>query len=120
MKSGELRLGSSIGRVLRQDLSQVPLDRTCTTSSPAAAQVERGRIQGHLGRFGFFGAGSAAPRRLIIGWRAGARSRSAILMLSCANLLVLDEPTNHLDVESIRGARGRHRSVRRHGDSGEP
>ena len=61
---------------------------------------ERGRIQGHLGRFGF--SGQEVQRRAdSLSGGERARVALAILMLSGANLLVLDEPTNHLDVESI-------------------
>lgn len=99
---GELRLGASI-RVgyYRQDLSQVPLDRTLyEVISDLRPKWERGRIQGHLGRFGFSGD---EVRRHADSLSGGERARVAlaILMLSGANVLVLDEPTNHLDVESI-------------------
>ena len=102
IEAGELRLGTSItAGYYRQDLSQVPLDRTLYDVIAALRpKWERGRIQGHLGRFGF--SGQEVQRRA--GSLSGgerARVALAILMLSDANLLVLDEPTNHLDVESI-------------------
>src|SRR5205085_393872 len=99
---GELRLGTSITTgYYRQDLSQVPLDRTLYEVIAALRpKWERGQIQGHLGRFGFSGQEVLRqPASLSGGERA--RLALAILMLSGANLLVLDEPTNHLDVESI-------------------
>src|SRR5205807_6705666 len=101
-QAGDLRLGASItSGYYRQDLSQVPLDRTLYDVIAALRpKWERGQIQGHLGRFGF--SGQEVLRRadsLSGGERAGVAL--AILMLSGANLLILDEPTNHLDVESI-------------------
>jgi len=101
-QAGELRLGSSITvGYYRQDLSQVPLDRTLyDVISGLRPKWERGRIQGHLGRFGF--SGQEVQRRAdSLSGGERARVALAILMLSGANLLVLDEPTNHLDVESI-------------------
>ncbi len=101
-QAGELRLGTSITvGYYRQDLSQVPLDRTLYDVIAALRpKWERGRIQGHLGRFGF--SGQEVQRRAdSLSGGERARVALAILMLSGANLLVLDEPTNHLDVESI-------------------
>src|SRR5216117_3398987 len=101
-QGGELRLGSSItAGYYRQDLSQVPLDRTLyDVIAGLRPKWERGRIQGHLGRFGF--SGQEVQRRAdSLSGGERARVALAILMLSGANLLVLDEPTNHLDVESI-------------------
>ena len=102
IQRGELRLGTSITvGYYRQDLSQVPLDVTLyDVISDLRPKWERGRIQGHLGRFGFSGD---EVRRRADSLSGGERARVAlaILMLSGANVLVLDEPTNHLDVESI-------------------
>ena len=102
IQQGELRLGSSITvGYYRQDLSQVPLDRTLyEVISDLRPKWERGRIQGHLGRFGF--SGDEVLRRAdSLSGGERARVALAVLMLSGANVLVLDEPTNHLDVESI-------------------
>src|SRR6266446_3566776 len=102
IEAGELRLGTSItAGYYRQDLSQVPLDRTLYDVIAALRpKWERRRIQGHLGRFGF--SGQEVQRRAdSLSGGERARVALAILMLSGANLLVLDEPTNHLDVESI-------------------
>src|SRR5207253_10396696 len=85
----------------RQDLSQVPLDRTLyDVIAGLRPKWERGRIQGHPGRFGF--SGQEVQRRAA-SLSGGERARVALAMLmpSGANLLVLDEPPNHLDVESI-------------------
>ena len=101
-QAGELRLGTSItAGYYRQDLSQVPLDRTLyDVIAGLRPKWERGRIQGHLGRFGF--SGQEVQRRAdSLSGGERARVALAMLMLSGANLLVLDEPTNHLDVESI-------------------
>ena len=102
VRSGDLQLGGSISvGYYRQDLSQVPLDKTLyDVISDLRPKWERGRIQGHLGRFGFSGD---EVRRRADSLSGGERARVAlaILMLSGANVLVLDEPTNHLDVESI-------------------
>ena len=99
---GDLRLGASITTgYYRQDLSQVPLDRTLyDVVAGLRPKWERGQIQGHLGRFGFSGQ-EVLRRADSLSGGERARVALAILMLSGANLLVLDEPTNHLDVESI-------------------
>src|SRR3954471_4284961 len=99
---GELKLGGGIDSgYYRQDLSQLPLDKTLyETISELRPLWERGAIQSHLGAFEF--SGDEGQRR--VGSLSGgerARLALAILMLGGANLLVLDEPTNHLDVESI-------------------
>ena len=101
-RGGELRLGASITPgYYRQDLSQVPLDRTLYEVITALRpKWERGQIQGHLGRFGFSGQ-EVLRRADSLSGGERARLALAILMLSRANLLILDEPTNHLDVESI-------------------
>ena len=102
IQGGELRLGTSItAGYYRQDLSQVPLDRTLYDVISALRPTwERGQIQGHLGRFGFSGQEVLRHAGSLSGGER-ARLALAILMLSGANLLILDEPTNHLDVESI-------------------
>ena len=101
-QGGELRLGASItAGYYRQDLSQVPLNRTLyDVIAGLRPKWERGQIQGHLGRFGFSGQEVLRRANSLSGGER-ARVALAILMLSGANLLVLDEPTNHLDVESI-------------------
>ena len=100
--SGELRLGASINSgYYRQDLSQVPLDRSLyEVIAGLRPKWERGPIQGHLGRFGFSGQ-EVLRRADSLSGGERARLALAMLMLSRANLLILDEPTNHLDVESI-------------------
>src|SRR5437016_1610741 len=102
LHGGELRLGASITTgYYRQDLSQVPLDRTLyEVISALRPKWVRGQIQGHLGRFGFSGQ-EVLRRAGSLSGGERARLALAILMLSGANLLILDEPTNHLDVESI-------------------
>src|SRR5881409_928478 len=102
LSGGELRLGASITTgYYRQDLSQVPLDRTLYEVITALRpKWERGQIQGYLGRFGFSGQ-EVLRRADSLSGGERARLALAILMLSRANLLILDEPTNHLDVESI-------------------
>jgi ATP-binding cassette subfamily F protein 3 len=100
--AGELRLGASINAgFYRQDLSQVPMDRTLfDVINDLRPTWDRRLIQGHLGRFGF--SGDEVQRRAdTLSGGERARVALAMLMLSRANLLVLDEPTNHLDVESI-------------------
>jgi ATP-binding cassette subfamily F protein 3 len=85
----------------RQDLTQVPLDKTLyDVVGDLRPTWDRRMIQGHLGRFAF--SGDEVQRRAD-GLSGGERARLglAMLMLSRANLLILDEPTNHLDVESI-------------------
>jgi ATP-binding cassette subfamily F protein 3 len=100
--TGELKVGSSIrAGFYRQDMSQVPLDRTLyDVINDLRPAWDRRLVQGHLGRFGF--SGDEVQRRAV-SLSGGERARVALamLVLSRANLLVLDEPTNHLDVESI-------------------
>ena len=100
--AGTLEVGASIAAAYyRQDLSQVPLDKSLyDIIADLRPHWERRLVQGHLGRFGF--SGDEVQRRA--GTLSGgerARVGLAMLMLSRANLIVLDEPTNHLDVESI-------------------
>ena len=102
LSSGELKTGSSItAGFYRQDLSQVPMDRTLyDVINDLRPTWDRRFIQGHLGRFGFSGDEVQRQADTLSGGER-ARVALAMLMLSRANLLVLDEPTNHLDVESI-------------------
>ena len=100
--AGTVRVGGSI-RVAyyRQDLAQVPTDRTLyDVIADLRPTWERGQVQGHLGRFGF--SGDEVQRRAdSLSGGEQARVALAMMMLARANLLILDEPTNHLDVESI-------------------
>jgi ATP-binding cassette subfamily F protein 3 len=99
---GELRVGGGITvGYYRQDLAQVPLDRTLfDVINDLRPTWDRRMVQGHLGRFGF--SGDEVQRRAeTLSGGERARVALAMLMLSRANLLILDEPTNHLDVESI-------------------
>jgi ATP-binding cassette, subfamily F, member 3 len=99
---GEVRAPDSVRiAYYRQDLAQVPEDRTLyQIIAELRPSWGRGPIQGHLGRFGF--SGDSVQRRA--GSLSGgetARVALAMMMLSGANVLIFDEPTNHLDVESI-------------------
>lgn len=99
---GTIRIGESI-RVdyYRQDLGQVPMDRTLfDVIHDLRPQWDRGKVQGHLGRFGFH-ADEVQRRAETLSGGERARVALAIMMLSGANFLVFDEPTNHLDVETI-------------------
>lgn len=99
---GELRLGGSIkAAYYRQDLSQVPMDRSMyDVIADLRPLWERRQVQSHLARFGFSGDEVQRSANNLSG---GERARVALAMivLAKANLLILDEPTNHLDVESI-------------------
>jgi ATP-binding cassette subfamily F protein 3 len=102
LDGGEVRIPESVRiAYYRQDLAQVPRDRTLyDIIADLRPAWGRGPIQGHLGRFGF--SGDAVLRRA--GSLSGgemARVALAMMMLSGANFLIFDEPTNHLDVESI-------------------
>ena len=102
IKGGELRTGGGITvGYYRQDLAQVPLDKTLYDAiNDLRPTWDRRMVQGHLGRFGF--SGDEVQRRAdTLSGGERARVALAMLMLSQANLLILDEPTNHLDVESI-------------------
>jgi ATP-binding cassette subfamily F protein 3 len=99
---GELRIGGGITvGYYRQDLAQVPLEKTLYEAiNDLRPKWDRRMVQGHLGRFGF--SGDEVQRRAdTLSGGERARVALAMLMLSRANLLILDEPTNHLDVESI-------------------
>jgi ATP-binding cassette subfamily F protein 3 len=99
---GSVRVPDSVRiAYYRQDLAQVPEDRTLyDIIGDLRPSWGRGPIQGHLGRFGF--SGDSVQRRAAT-LSGGERARVALAMmtLSGANLLIFDEPTNHLDVESI-------------------
>ena len=100
--AGRVRLGSGItAAYYRQDLAQVPADRTLyEIIADLRPRWERRLVQGHLARFGF--GGELVQRRAdTLSGGERARVALAMMMLSGANLLLLDEPTNHLDVESI-------------------
>ncbi len=102
ISGGELRIGGGIKvGYYRQDMTQVPLDKTLfDVINDLRPTWDRRMVQGHLGRFGF--SGDEAQRRAdTLSGGERARIALAMLMLSRANLLILDEPTNHLDVESI-------------------
>ena len=101
-QGGELRIGGSISAAYyRQDLAQVPADKTLyDVISDLRPAWERGLVYGHLGRFGFSGEESQRTAATLSGGER-ARVALAMIMLTRANLLVFDEPTNHLDVESI-------------------
>lgn len=102
LMSGELRLGGSIkAAYYRQDLSQVPMNKSMyDVIADLRPLWERRQVQSHLARFGFSGDEVQRNATTLSG---GERARLALAMivLSRANLLILDEPTNHLDVESI-------------------
>jgi ATP-binding cassette subfamily F protein 3 len=102
VSSGELKIGGSIkAGFYRQDMAQVPVDRTLyDVINDLRPTWDRRMVQGHLGRFGFSGD-EVQRRATTLSGGERARVALAMLMLSRANLLVLDEPTNHLDVESI-------------------
>jgi ATP-binding cassette subfamily F protein 3 len=102
ISAGELRIGGGVTvGYYRQDLAQVPMDRTLfEVINDLRPTWDRRLVQGHLGRFGF--SGDEVQRRAdTLSGGERARVALAMLMLSRANLLILDEPTNHLDVESI-------------------
>ena len=102
VNDGVIRVGGGISvAYYRQDLTQVPLDKTLYDAvNDLRPAWDRRMVQGHLGRFSFSGD---EVQRHAEGLSGGERARLglAMLMLSRANLLILDEPTNHLDVESI-------------------
>jgi ATP-binding cassette, subfamily F, member 3 len=100
--TGELKIGGSVRpSYYRQDMAQVPIDRTLyDVINELRPQWERRMVQGHLARFGF--SGDEAQRRAeTLSGGERARVALAMMVLTKANFLLLDEPTNHLDVESI-------------------
>jgi len=100
--SGESRIGGSVfPAYYRQDLDQLPLDRSLyDVIADLRPHWTRGNIQNHLGAFTFSGEEVFRSTRSLSGGER-ARLALAVIVLQRANLLVLDEPTNHLDVESI-------------------
>ena len=100
--TGELRIGGSVKpSYYRQDMAQVPIDRTLyDVINELRPRWERRQVQGHLARFGF--SGDEAQRRAdTLSGGERARVALAMMVLTRANFLLLDEPTNHLDIESI-------------------
>jgi ATP-binding cassette, subfamily F, member 3 len=100
--AGELRMGGSVqSSYYRQDMAQVPLDRTLyEVISDLRPRWERRQVQGHLAKFGF--SGDEAQRRAdTLSGGERARVALAMMVLGRANFLLLDEPTNHLDIESV-------------------
>jgi ATP-binding cassette subfamily F protein 3 len=99
---GEVRVPDSVRiAYYRQDLAQVPADRTLyDIIGQLRPAWGRGPIQGHLGRFGFSGD-SVRRRADTLSGGERARVALAMMMLGGANFVIFDEPTNHLDVESI-------------------
>jgi len=100
--AGELRMGGSVRpSYYRQDMAQVPIDRTLyDVINELRPQWERRQVQGHLARFGF--SGDEAQRRAeTLSGGERARVALAMMVLTKANFLLLDEPTNHLDIESV-------------------
>lgn len=100
--AGELRIGGSVRpSYYRQDMAQVPIDRTLyDVINELRPQWERRQVQGHLARFGF--SGDEAQRRAeTLSGGERARVALAMMVLTKANFLLLDEPTNHLDIESV-------------------
>ena len=99
---GELRIGGSIQpSYYRQDMAQVPLDRTLyDVISDLRPLWERRQVHGHLAKFGFSGD-EAIRRAESLSGGERARVALAMMVLGRANFLVLDEPTNHLDIESV-------------------
>ncbi len=102
VEEGSVRVPDSISvGYYRQDLSEVPRDRTLFDSiQDRRHSWSRGQVQAHLGKFGFSGDGVLRRAATLSGGEL-ARMALALLELERANLLVFDEPTNHLDVESI-------------------
>jgi len=99
---GAFRLGASIELAhYRQDMAQIPMGKTLfNVINDLRPMWDRGKVQGHLGRFGFSGQEVQRKADTLSGGER-ARVALAMLMLSRANLVLLDEPTNHLDVESV-------------------
>ncbi len=101
-EGGTVRIGESVTvAYYRQDLAQVPPDRTLyDVIGDLRPTWTRGQIQDHLGRFGFSGDEVLRVSGTLSGGEQ-ARLALAMMVLARANFLVFDEPTNHLDVESI-------------------
>jgi ATPase subunit of ABC transporter with duplicated ATPase domains len=99
--AGSIRLPDSVRiAYYRQDLAQVPTDRTLyDIIADLRPSWGRGPIQGHLGRFGFSGD-SVLRRAGSLSGGEMARVALAMMMLSGANL-DLRRADDHLDVESI-------------------
>ncbi len=102
LEKGSVRIPDSVQIAhYRQDLTQVPADRSLyQIISDLRPSWGRGAVQDHLGRFGFSGDSVLRNADTLSGGER-ARIALAMMMLSGANLLLFDEPTNHLDVESI-------------------
>jgi ATP-binding cassette, subfamily F, member 3 len=101
-QGGTIRLGDSTAVAsYRQDLAQVPRDRTLfDIIHDIRPAWTRGQVMDHLGRFDFPGDETLRRSGSLSGGEL-ARVALAMMTLATANVLVFDEPTNHLDVESI-------------------
>jgi len=99
---GTVRWGeSNTVAVYRQDLAQVPRDRSLfDIIHDLRPMWTRGQVMNHLGRYDFSGDASLRIAGSLSGGEL-ARVALAMMTLATANVLVFDEPTNHLDVESI-------------------
>lgn len=100
--AGSVTIGAGITHAwYRQDHAHLPTERSIYACVAEARPAwSRGRIQDHLGRFGFSGD---EVKRSTDSLSGGERARVALALITLqgSNLLALDEPTNHLDVESI-------------------
>lgn len=101
-QGGGVRIGGSTAIAsYRQDLEQVPRDRSLfDIIHDLRPTWTRGQVMDHLGRYDFSGDETLRKAGSLSGGEL-ARVALAMMTLAHANVLIFDEPTNHLDVESI-------------------
>ncbi len=101
-EGGEVRIPESVQIAhYRQDLAQVPADRSLYDLINDLRPTGAGAPSRVTSAASAFRGDTVLRQAATLSGGERARVALAMMMLSGANLLLFDEPTNHLDVESI-------------------